>query len=781
MAVSTIPLYLHLTAGRPLCLPHLPRRGDDPPRSLPSFTAPDNLPIPTQDDWVDYGPVLEAGAEGEWDFFFAGATPASVIKKDGTYFFYYVAADGYRSHDGDARHRSIGVATSGDGIRFTKYKGNPIMTHRPYDGEEEGANSAGLTLDEHGRFVMVYGAAAGPADLIVADARFAYSHDGFTFTDAGRALYHCDLSLYGSGDEIFPVAVLRQENRWVVYYQPNGIPGTERTLGAAWGASLESLVNSTLVLNQESGGLPVGTWGNVIELDEETLLFFNQRLWWPDTFVEVRVASPETPYHLSDAVTRYDIPNLKRGVVFLDKERRTWFLYYNDFSRFWHVKLAPFGPPDDTPPTAPASLWAQAAAHDRIDLAWEPAVDPDTGVVEYRVYRNGHLLGSTKETTWPDTGLSELVQYRYKVTAVNFHGLEGPAAEITVTTPANRSPPAIVSVLAAGNLGQVQVTFDQPVDPDTATKPAHYTISDGIAVDGARLAANDRTVLLTTTPHHPGGIYTLTVSGIAGRTQQPNVMAAATRNYAASRVPGLAGRWLAGKVERFSKSFPGQGQRALDSSGYGRDGWVQGATPDHGRPGALYFDGAGAYVQIPGDGHLQALTSDSFTFAVWVRADAVPATPHGARIFLRLGEHPAYFYGLSLTPARRIQARLFHPDESWSVAASPEIELGQWYHLAMVVDVAAGRLYLYLNGQPVPDSAQPLKGDLITLWSEAPRDDRSGAYFLGTNGPDWGGGSFYDAYYQGALADARLYNRALSVAEIQLIGQEVDSWNVKGR
>jgi hypothetical protein len=133
---------------RPICLPQLPFPGNDPPKVMEPFKAPKDLPIPTQNDWIDFGPVLEAGAEGEWDFFWAGFTPASVIKKDNVYYFYYVAADGYRSFDGDARHRSIGVATSPDGIRFTKYEGNPIMTHRPYDGEEEGANSAGMYLDE---------------------------------------------------------------------------------------------------------------------------------------------------------------------------------------------------------------------------------------------------------------------------------------------------------------------------------------------------------------------------------------------------------------------------------------------------------------------------------------------------------------------------------------------------------------------------------------------------------------------------------------------------------
>jgi hypothetical protein len=763
LAIGGVPFYLHLSQGRPLCLPRLPARGDDPPQTLPPFSAPDGLPIPTQEEWVDYGPILETGAEGDWDFFFAGLTPASVVKKDGVYYLYYVAADGYRSHDGDSRHRSIGVATSEDGIRFTKFEGNPIMTHRPYDGEEEGANSAGVTVDEQGRFVMVYGAAAGPADRIIADARFAYSDDGLAFSDAGLALYHCNFRLYGFGDEIFPVAVLRQENRWVVYYQPNGIPGTERTLGAAWGERLDALTNSTMVLNRESGGLPVDTWGNVILLDEETLLFFNQRLWWPDTFVEVRVASPETPYHLSEPVTRYELPSLKRGVVFLDKERRTWFLYYNDFGRFWQVKLAPFGPPDNTPPTAPANLTARATAHDRVELAWQPASDPDTGVVAYRIYRDDFLLGSTKDQSWWDTGLDELKQYRYRVTAVNFHGVEGPEAEMALTTPASASPPAIVSVLAAGNLDRVVITFDQPVEAVTATSLAHYAIDGDIVIIQADLAVNERAVTLTTTPHKAGSVYTVTLKGITGQTERPRTVAATRWRYTAAPVTGLVGRWLDSGAET--------GEMA-DLSGYNGDGWLYGTMPVDDPAGAHYFDGVAAYAQIPGHGRLQALTDDSFTFAVRVRPEALPVTPHGARILIRSGEHPAYFHGLSLMPNGRFQARLIHGDESATLLYSPQVRLGQWYHLALVVDTESGQLHLYVDGSPVAGSPRPLGGPPAAVWGKLPRDDRSGAYFLGATLPDRGAGSFYNAYFQGVLADARLYERALSAGDIELIGQE---------
>src|SRR5688572_26365735 len=53
------------------------------------------IPIPKATDWVNYGPIFEAGAEGAWDFNLNWL--ASVVKKDDTYYLYYVGSDGYRS------------------------------------------------------------------------------------------------------------------------------------------------------------------------------------------------------------------------------------------------------------------------------------------------------------------------------------------------------------------------------------------------------------------------------------------------------------------------------------------------------------------------------------------------------------------------------------------------------------------------------------------------------------------------------------------------------------
>jgi len=459
LLVATVGLHLTFTGRKTLC------------QDLPTSTSGSDvahvppgaeISIPKATDWVDYGPIFEAGAEGAWDFNLNWL--ASVVKKKDTYYLYYVGSDGYRSDDGEAaRHRAIGLATSTDGIRFTKYPGNPIMTHAPFNGEEEGANSAGVTLNTDGEFVMYYGAAFGAKDQINADGRVAVSEDGFTFTDLARVLDHRSplvhrlvperfhgahefvqkvfhpSALHGHGDEIFPVATFEHNGTWHVYYMPNG--GTApRTLGLAWGPSIDNLPCSVKVLDG-SWKQPVRTWGNVSQLGPDKIALFVQKLWWPDTFVEIHTAAPDAPHQLSEPVERYHIPDLKFGTVFLDSERKTWFMYYATFDRFLKLKLAPAGERDITPPAMPTNVSAVASVHDKVELSWNPANDPDTGVVQYKIYRNNRPVGSTNNHTFTDSGLAELTRYVYDIAAVNFHGLEGPAAQRIVTTAADTGRP----------------------------------------------------------------------------------------------------------------------------------------------------------------------------------------------------------------------------------------------------------------------------------------------------------------------------------------------------
>ena len=717
-----------------------------------------NRLIPKPGDWVDYGHILEAGAEGEWDFLWADATPGSIVKKDGTYYFYFIAADGYTSIEGEPRHRAIGVATSQDGVHYTKYPGNPILTHSPFNGEEEGANSAGITLDESGNFVMYYGGAVGENEIIRSDGRLAISADGYHFTDASRVIDHRNPFVYGFGDEIFPMATFQRQGVWYVYYLPNG-GINERTLGMAWGERPDRLFRSIGVLKDGGASEPIGVWGNVIWLAEDRIALFIQRLWWPDTFIEVRIASPKAPQRLSASVARYDIPNLKRGAVYLDRERRTWFMIYNDFDRFWDLKLAPAGDPDATPPTQPANLSAKPLSHSAVELSWQAAADPDTGVVIYHVYQNGVRIGSTKDLSFVSSGLAELTLYTYAVSAVNFHGFEGSRATTNATTLADAEAPELVSASTQGNPEQLTVTFNEPINPSTAENSENFTLSQPIQVLDASLEADGQTVILTTSRHAQGGLYSLVVRGILDAAATPNQIAPDSEViYTHSPFASLAGYWSLDE---------GAGSTAYDLSGYGNHGSTSGAEWQAGLFNrALRFDGVDDFVHIEDGSPLTVLTENSFTFSAWVRPDSQPTERNPYAIFLRVNGHPAYSFGVSYVAGGRYRAQVISTDETYTQLISEPLEPGTWHHVVMVLEKNASLLHLYIDGEAVDGSPINFPGDLLNLKTEAGMNDYSGEYYIGSTRPDRGAGSFFAQHFKGVIDEVRIYNQALDARAV---------------
>ncbi|MGO4791136.1 glycosyl hydrolase family 8 [Paenibacillus sp. 2KB_20] len=85
------------------------------------------------------------------------------------------------------------------------------------------------------------------------------------------------------------------------------------------------------------------------------------------------------------------------------------------------------------PPSALDGLAGKGVSPFQIDLTWKAPSGkaPD----RYHVYRNDSHVGTTKEITYTDTGLTPDTEYRYKVTAVTAEGVESlPSEEIRLKT-----------------------------------------------------------------------------------------------------------------------------------------------------------------------------------------------------------------------------------------------------------------------------------------------------------------------------------------------------------
>ncbi len=210
------------------------------------------------------------------------------------------------------------------------------------------------------------------------------------------------------------------------------------------------------------------------------------------------------------------------------------FIFITDGSggrRTWAYRYLAYN--DSTPPAVPQNVQAAAVSESQINLSWSPSSDPESGIGYYNVYRDGVLAASNlTQTSYADTGLAEATSYTYQVTAVNGALLESDRSDPAgATTLADTIPPTITSVSASGAATQVKLIFSKPVDPASAQAAANYVINTPTTINvlAASLAADGKTVTLTTAPMSNGVTYTLRVSNVTDRARTPNVIAPGTQ------------------------------------------------------------------------------------------------------------------------------------------------------------------------------------------------------------------------------------------------------------
>jgi chitodextrinase len=100
---------------------------------------------------------------------------------------------------------------------------------------------------------------------------------------------------------------------------------------------------------------------------------------------------------------------------------------------------------DGSPPGPPGLLEVTAMLPHRVELAWEPAIDPESGIASYVVLRDGALQGETEGTGFADEAVQPESDYEYRVRAINGSGTSGePGDPLNVRTPPvpDTTPPA---------------------------------------------------------------------------------------------------------------------------------------------------------------------------------------------------------------------------------------------------------------------------------------------------------------------------------------------------
>ncbi len=163
---------------------------------------------------------------------------------------------------------------------------------------------------------------------------------------------------------------------------------------------------------------------------------------------------------------------------------------------------------DRSPPTAPSGLVANVPQGGQISLQWNAAIDPDSGIAAYRIFRDGVHIATTSTTNYADDAVAPRVRFDYQVSAVNGGGLEGARSSLV-----NTGYGAIDSVWPLSDT-QLIVQFTEQVNATSASVQANYSLG-GASVTSATPRADGRSVVITTTPLATDTPYTLQISNIS--------------------------------------------------------------------------------------------------------------------------------------------------------------------------------------------------------------------------------------------------------------------------
>ncbi len=198
---------------------------------------------------------------------------------------------------------------------------------------------------------------------------------------------------------------------------------------------------------------------------------------------------------------------------------------------------------------------------------------------------------------------------------------------------------------------------------------------------------------------------------------------------------------------------------AVDASGNGNDGTIEGAVPAANRFGqsgqALSFNGFSSFVDVP-DAAALRLAGTDFTVAAWI-FETQRNTNFGDAIITKRTKTADDGWSFSVRGLR-------DPDNTgrllWGrggtdpfAVSSNTISIGQWHQVSIVYTVATGTVAFYIDGAL----------DSTTNGMPSPSGTTTRDMHIGNDSAE----AYDNAYvFHGSLDDVRLYDRALSAGEV---------------
>ncbi len=219
-------------------------------------------------------------------------------------------------------------------------------------------------------------------------------------------------------------------------------------------------------------------------------------------------------------------------------------------------------------------------------------------------------------------------------------------------------------------------------------------------------------------------------------------MARNQRRIRSLRVELLEDRAMLSLVAAYAFN-EGTGTKVADASGTGNVGTATSATwsTSGKNAGALSFNGTSSIVNIPDSASLHLSTG--MTLEAWVRPTSVTKA---WRDVIYKG-NDIYFLEATSTTSSRPAGGITVGSSDALTYGTAALAVNTWTHLALTYDGA--NLRLYVNGAQVSSAA------------------RTGTISSSTNALQIGGDNIYSQRFAGLIDDVRIYNNALTAAQIQ--------------
>ena len=217
---------------------------------------------------------------------------------------------------------------------------------------------------------------------------------------------------------------------------------------------------------------------------------------------------------------------------------------------------------------------------------------------------------------------------------------------------------------------------------------------------------------------------------------------------------GLVGRW---KLDASASDSAPQGVVADNATLVGSPTYTTGSNVIVGT-GALSLNGTNQYVSVPASADM-AITG-AISLSVWIKPTAYPAAGNGGGIigkWIGSGGQNQRSHVMEISSTGQIGFYV-SGDGTASVgfwATSPTVPLNTWSHIVGVY-TPSSTLQIYINGVSAGILSSGVPASMFNSTSPV---SMGSFYILGTS----------TFMYKGILDDARVYNRALSAAEVTTI------------